>query len=1224
MLPRNLAMRFFRAVPFLRASSFCSHHFFLVVPRLSLHVSKNVSSSSTAHFLEIDPPLLTLEGKALPDQNLSREVGIVPFGQPQPQTVGVNGHEEDNVAVDLEVKLRELMITCITAPSSNLFEKLIASTTKLYNLSSTRHWSLHSRALANYGVQCFVDQKVSQAVELLRKAVEIIGFYEGETAVIHLRVIFANALTSEGECFAALCEYEKALEVMRDYPVETSLLQAVSGKEFHIPLCRSYVLEDFDRFLADEKVVQCALEQGRKRLHCSFDSAEKVRLTCTMARLQRRIGEKDASLLLYTTALRTLLDSVSDVDLEIKVMHDIGLLLCFEAFDVTQGLPYLQTASEMSFNFVLRELEKSQRLHGTQTQKASPLFFPLSEGTLRIRRAAFTLLDTAVCLAENDELGKALGLFEGCISLLDKCGMENHSAWTRMRYADSLASASLVDKAISVYFEAIRIIQSLGHDNDNVQMACMGMVVPLTIAEIEGRLAHCFQVHVGEYRRACVHFWQAIRRCGIELNSPFKISEKMATVTCEEVDSETVCWMLENYASCCERVGNLDIAEEALKRRIDVEKALGGSCSSALLRLAQLHEINNVIKAVEVYVQLLRLSDDAIEPDVLLQAAYGFANVCYASKDEELAAALSNASSSLSLVANRGEAEFSTSTLIDDSAVVSPNAIVVESFKRAASVIMASHAVDVVRSTGGGDDVELKALTTLSRGGFFCQRCGDETGAEELYRLAVEYTLLARVSSEQYSRELAIMFANYATVIAHKDVQKAHELYNKAVVTCPTEENVLTAAVSFFVLRSNYADGRRCVQHAIDAANDPSALPRLYGKLAWLGVVCWDELTPALRLECLQHLLLALDFVPNQDCLTVVTTNPSVNCLEEKFVTDDLKRRIFCGISTSQDHETVSLATYVAQTKLPHDGKFINACYKAALVRFSHNVTMLVNYAKFCADYGVVTLARKYYAAAFCCSANDIRTSECYADYLAFLKKEGQQEQQVVVGESLARYAVERSLHGSNAVSQAQAFGLYGKYLATFLPSPAAPVVCFETAIRRNPTDVRTMALYGSFLWNVCARSHGAKHIPTARGQVAAKVEDVYVSGLRHQPQSVALLTALGALYVDLADRFYDAVRVLERARRLSPRNAAVIRLLCTAFHEESIKEQRRVSAGVSDVRLRLLLETTRQLYEATLQLEPQDSLVLAKYCQFALHGLRNEQLASELMRRLQELQRME
>ncbi|ESL05380.1 hypothetical protein TRSC58_06973 [Trypanosoma rangeli SC58] len=430
------------------------------------------------------------------------------------------------------------------------------------------------------------------------------------------------------------------------------------------------------------------------------------------------------------------------------------------------------------------------------------------------------------------------------------------------------------------------------------------------------------------------------------------------------------------------------------------------------------------------------------------------------------------------------------------------------------------------------------------------------------------------------------MLANYATVMAHNSVEKAQELYNRAVATCPTDENVSAAAASFFVLTANYTGGRKCIQRMIDAVTDCAVTPRLYGKLAWLGVVCWDDLAPPVRQECLQHLLLALGLEPNNLSLfstlfQATSLNGSVGMV--------FKQNFIAGISSSPDQDTVSLACYVAQTKLPHDGRFINTCYKTALGRFSQSTTLLVNYAKFCADYADVALARKYYATAFRYSHKDSRSADCYAEYLAFLQEGEQQRtqrEQLVAGESLARYQMERITRDSSSHVWGQTFVLYGKYLATFMPSPTVPVVLFEEALKQNAADSRATALYGSFLWNVCLPALGTRSTADVKNQLAVKVEALYQKGLSHQPQSTLLLTSLGSLYVSMGNRFDDAVRVLEQARKLSPHNVAVNRLLCAAFHDEWMKQQKRVTVK-TDSRLQTLLEATRQLYELSVQLDP-------------------------------------
>ncbi|KAH9586553.1 hypothetical protein LSM04_009159 [Trypanosoma melophagium] len=1135
------------------------------------------------------------------------EVAIIPISTSQPRGFGIRccGGGSSEGMEKREKRLNKLLKTCIKTPCIKLYENLLVSSTELYKTSPSHYWPLHSRVLVNYGVQCFVDQKVTKAIELLREAIEIIFYFEGETPVLHLRVILANALACEGHCFDALYEYEKTLTVVRDYPVESSLNQIVSGKESHIPLSRSYVSEDFDRFLTNEEIVLQALKQGQDKLNSCKSKTEKVRIALVMARLQRRLGDKDISLFLYTLALRTLLDA-PDVDMEIRVMHEIGLLLCFEAFDITRGMPYLQGAAELSLDRAQKDLEEMQCL-----TKVSPQDKVTSqEGILRIRRLIFVLLDTAVCLAENDEIRKSLGLFEHCVTLMNEFGMREHSAWVRMKYADALASASLVDNAIRIYLETMDIIKSIGYESENLQLACMDMVVPVTLSEVEGRLAYCFQIHVGEYRRACVHFCQAIRRCGIDMKCPFNTVKSENTEFSEEADSETLCWLLQNYASCCERVGDIGIAEEALEHCVRVEKALGGSCASSLLRLAQLHSTTNTSRALEIYFHLIGLPEDSIEPDILLQSAYGFASICYSSRDEDLEVSLTNAA--VTLLKQR-KTNLSTTALFKDIDVTNSNTVIIASFKKSASIIMAGYGVDNLRSITDQDG-ELKAIMTLSRGGFFCQQRGDDAGAEELYRMAVEYTQAAHVTCEDYARELSILLANYATVMANKDVKVAQELYDQAVSTCPTEENVSTAAASFFVMSANYNGGRACIYRMINATTNCEMLTRLYGKLAWLGVVCWDELTPNLRLECLQHLLLALGLKPENISLNIIDCFSSTPW--DGSVNEEFKRQLLRGIRFSQDEDTVSLAGYVAQTKLQQEGKFVNACYKVALNRFPSNTTILVNYAKFCADYGAMDLARRYYAKAFYLSPNDPRTRECYAEFLACLKRRNR-ERYLIAGEGILRHHVKLSASNLSKPIKSQACALYAKYLASFLPSPSTPAFYFEEAIKLNPTDARTIAMYCSFLWNISSRTADERNLSNRKQNIAKKVELLCTNGLKLNPQSILLLITLGSLYVELDDRFEDAVKVLERARKHSPRNLTVNRLLCTAFHSEWIKEQNKITA-VKNARLQTLVESTRQLYEAAYSLENIDRLTLTRYYHFALHGLNDKELAADITRRLQ------
>nr|CCC94701.1 unnamed protein product [Trypanosoma congolense IL3000] len=1080
-----------------------------------------------------------------------------PSSKLKPQ--GIRCCEDVEVAPSTESGLEALLRTCIESPSTEAYKSLIVSSAALYRKSSSQHWSFYARVLVNYGVQCLVEKESLKAVELLRKAVEIVAFFEGETAVLHLRVILANALVGAGQYFSALCEYETAITLLREFPVEDSLTQFVSGSEIYMPLSRDYILEDYDRFLEKDEVALRALSQGRERAADCVDDTERTRITLILGRLQRRRGEKDASLTLYTSALRMLLNT-HNPDLEIQALHDIGLLLCFEVFDISQGLPYLQAAAEMSCDRARLELNEATPGPARETY---PLENAARYKLSSVRRAVLALIDTAVCLAENEETGKSLGFFEECISLMKECGMQEHSAWVLMKYADALSSASLVDKAIRVYLDAMDSIRLMEISGEKMQLACMGMGVHLTESEVEGRLAYCFQTRVGDYRRACVHYCQSIRRCGVQIRCPFKVPESDGRAAKEDIDSEMLSWMLDKYAASCERVGSVDIAREAMEHRVEMERDLGTSCAAALLRLAELNTNDNVVRALELYIHILSLPKASVEPETLLQSAYNFIAVCYQSKDEDFEAGLCK------VLGEQG------ATDTDDQPAI------VAIFKKSARIILASQTVNKAKSqtSGGG---ELKTLMALSRAGFFCQRRGYETGAEELYRLALDYARLTNVKCEEYSRELAVMLANYATVVVNRDAHLAKNLYQEAVSTCATDENVSNAAASFFVLTANYTEGRACIERLLAVTTDSNALQGLYGKLAWLSVVCWDELLQNERCQCLQHLLLALGTEPHR---VATTLNDSQSDLLSGPLKDDMKQLLLQGVTVSNDQETVSLACYIAQTKLYHEGKFINACYKVALKRFPRSATILVNYAKFCGDYGAVTLARKYYTKAFSLSHTDLRITECYAHYLAFLNSvegEHSEVQQVVCGESLVRFQVERSAAGACPLQQSQSLALYGNYVATSMPSPSVPMVAFEDALRHNPADARATSLYCSFLCNVCGSAPDVKKNPAVKEQLAMKITNCYLNCLKLQPHSVTLLIGLGSAYIDLGGQFEDAVKVLERARKLSPNNPAVNRLLCTAFHEEWVKEQQRETA-LTKRRLQWLLETTHKLYEAPL-----------------------------------------
>lgn len=509
-----------------------------------------------------------------------------------------------------------------------------------------------------------------------------------ENYLVFLRVLLANAYASDQQYWRAAEQYQRVLSALERSPL-WSPDQLTPGFVSPLALHHTFVEEDARVFFADAARVDHAVAQGTAQLLLlkSQGVAENaVRLMHTqlaMARLHRHAGRYAESQSFYESYLDGASDHMDGEDVA-GVMLELGRMLLYKEHNEDAALVYLEATS----NILLEEAQDllqavAEVKEGDVDGKAS---VRIAAGNTA-QRTAGSLIDTAMAYHAQGKTGKAIGLLEGSLQLLDAAGLRLISGWVREQYADMLATVSLVDRALEEYTRAMEMLR--GECGDVVeQLGAGGLLVPLSSSEVEGHLAFCLQTYVGDHRRAMAHYRNVVqgtyrsnplvksaqarlskrarRQRAANTNGPSALQSPARRrggsrqrnsgdggggVDASAVSSidlalkpDVLHWVLTNYVACCERVGAHAEAVTAQNRLIEIEGALGGNVVDSYLKLISLQQQSGEVeKTLALCFYVFYLPDAMMPPHTRLEVANCFASSCHQLGNNRMGAVLMQA-----------------------------------------------------------------------------------------------------------------------------------------------------------------------------------------------------------------------------------------------------------------------------------------------------------------------------------------------------------------------------------------------------------------------------------------------------------------------------------------------------------------------------------------------------------------------------------------------------
>ncbi|KAG5501460.1 hypothetical protein JKF63_03289 [Porcisia hertigi] len=501
-----------------------------------------------------------------------------------------------------------------------------------------------------------------------------------ECHLLLLRVLLANAYASDQQYWKAAEQYQLVSSTMERNPVWYPD-QVAPGLASPLPFNPTFVTEDAKLFYEDKLRVDHAISQGRAQLlllqskGSAVKSTRLLQVQLAMARLHRHAGQYVESQNLYERYLDGVTEHLESEDVG-GVMLEIGRLLLYKLKSDDAAVVYLEAAA----GILLEDAEGLLQAADTESDDAGRgCSGGATSAEARIaagnaaHRAAGGLIDAAMAFHAVGKTGKAIGLLEGCLRLLDRAGLSVISAWARKQYADMLVTVALVDRALEEYSSAIELLRNSCSDAV-AHLGTAGEMVPLHAAEVEGHLAFCLQNYVGDHKRAMKHYRNIVngshkkdssvtsaqvrlnkraRRqraaaaaaatAGSATNSMFASDGVTFTGDQGRVGSSTavprvdrllpphvLLWVLSNYVACCERVGSYEEAIGVQNRLIEIEGALGGVVVDSYLKLISLaRQAGDVEKTLALCFYVFFLPEGMMSSEMRLSVANSFAFSCH-------------------------------------------------------------------------------------------------------------------------------------------------------------------------------------------------------------------------------------------------------------------------------------------------------------------------------------------------------------------------------------------------------------------------------------------------------------------------------------------------------------------------------------------------------------------------------------------------------------------
>lgn len=818
-------------------------------------------------------------------------------------------------------------------------------------------------------------------------------------------------------------------------------------------------------------------------------------------------------------------------------------------------------------------------------------------------------------------------------------------------------------------------VEGPGPSDTPLQVGPRQRMVSLTSVDVEAGLAYCHQVYVGDIRRAVWHYENVLasvlsgttataersspsRHGGggrRRRTAPLRAKEELAAL----MPMEREHFVLTNMVACCERLQEWECAIAAQNRLISLESTLGtppvAACVRSVCLMAQTSDYTTMLS---VLFYLLLLPENEVDVPTRMLVTHHFVKCCYALGNQTMGTILLNAvrqvegdhnpSVVLEWALNTSKLDELERLYVYDFADMKTGIrTITDTFLRAAQMLVAQRISDDADAAANGGldpsgpldvDRERASLITLSRGAFFFHQNGFNKQAEELYATAVglaDSTPIPEAGAApeaaerrgKYNHELAILLANYATLVLATDPAKAAVLYARAAVIQPAPLEVAEVVADYYVQSGNYIKGAAHMARVVEA--HPEAAVDMYGRLARLG--CgqpWATFTAAQRLEVVEFTVLGLGVTASRlPTYAAAAVGPTTEANVGARVAA-LDALMLEGVSTTPSDEAACVACFLVQTKFSHKAGFINRLCRVAVKRFPFHTALLVNYAKFCCDFGFHALARKLYARAYGASDGDFWRTLCYVNYLSSTYG----ATQTPAGEALYRRHAEANPESS------QANMYYANFLAVMIPTPFKTEEYFQKALSLDPKS-KQIGQYAQFVW-ACADNPVAHQSGDVRAQLFDKAESLFKMAVDIEPENPVALQNLGNFYANRRGKFEETVETLYKAHKLSPTSADVARQLCAVLLEECLRmqteEQQRFRAAAKQgpaadsstlpgytptaPRLRSLTDSTHQVFEKCVELDPSHRETMEKYAGFAVAVLRNPTLAADLWTRINHL----
>lgn len=1120
---------------------------------------------------------------------------------------------------------------------------------------------LYARSLVNFGAFCLVNFETLHAVQLLRKAIDILAtmsstdlkwvsdsiaqqnsgepglpagspLFTADAAVLYLRVLLSNALSCEGRYWEAALEMQEVSAVRRSYAL-IPVLQVVPGIRGYQTMSADFVNEEHDIFFSQPASVKAAIDQGSAELLLlrskAASSSEVLRATLGLARLYRHAKLYEKSQELYEEYLEGLI--ATETKDSHTAMWELGQVLLDNGSADVAAI-YLDAAADL----LLDEAESIEVKAGAKGTLVSRQY------ACAATRAASVMLDASLAHQANGQTEKALRVVSQSISLMGRAGLRQHSAWALQHCADLHCSVNQVDQALLCYADGIALLsptqdQSLTAGENTLQIASQERLLKLQVADVESAIGFCLQSHVGDFRKALSHYYLSLQQASPASSAspsshpsfPASIAAQeegdaaplpsSSTVSSNGLPPDRLHWVLTNIVCCHRRLGDWEAAVAAQRQVLQLEATIGTPLTDSYMVMADLlQQAGEIEKQLGLYFYLFFLPDEMLSPATRLVVAQRFGQCCYQAGSSRMGAVLLQA-------VRRAQGDHDPVTLVefalclkhmsksDEEALTAAHSLlprdaeaIAHIFKKAATLAVAQRSMSGKRSS----EEELQALMVLNRGAFFFLEVGEEKRALSLYHMALriceEVSGSGRHVSDEFSREWSIVLANTAMMESRAGhPETSVKLYSKAVEVCPSNGDVLNAAALFCQNEGKPVEGTVFLKKALQLPFSDGATNFL---MAQVGSHFFPHADPATKYLLVERVLLSLgvpaESIPSSKGTVVVTEGNLEHHLSS------LEPLIEDAVGCTTSGHAANLACFLFQMHFSKHA-FLNRLFRLAIARFPSSHDLLFNYANFCSTHNFHCLARKYFTRSLALQ----ESSTALVGYGNYLQHAAFRDSQHGTREQLWRGFLDRN------PAEPTAWFHYALLLSRHFPSPFKTEAAFETALRLSPPQSAASASFFAEFLSLSLESVRATLDVSYRTQQLRRVEALLCQAVDSTPTNSSTHFHLSVFYAS-SQRIEDALLSLGRALECDPNSVEALRLRSSLLRKKCIEKhteflqlhqgdaslRRRYPAALQD-----LISQTSHSYEVAIMTDPNHVATLEQYAHFCVSVLDDPEKAKKL-----------